>query len=81
MKRELEPELLDDLQKLGEQIKLLRKNKTNLNFRELSKQTKISERTYLRIENATDDYSFSSLWETARYFDIKLSDLFRQAGL
>lgn len=82
MQKELKPETADALVRIGDQIKSLRKNRTKLNYKKLSNELKIGQNTYLRIEKGNGDYNLSNLFSILDYYpDVKLSDLFRDAGL
>ena len=82
MQKKLDPEIADALIRIGDQIKLLRKNRTSLNYKKLSEELKIGQNTYLRIEKGNADYNLGNLISILFYYkDVKLSDLFRDAGL
>jgi transcriptional regulator with XRE-family HTH domain len=82
MHKKPEPEIADTLIKIGNQIKYLRKNRTSLNYKKLSEELKIGQNTYLRIEKGNGDYNLGNLISILNYYqDVKLSDLFRDAGL
>ena len=82
MQKKLEPEITDALISIGDQIKQLRKCRTSLNYKKLSEELKIGQNTYLRIEKGNGDYNLGNLISILSYYpDVKLSDLFRDAGL
>ena len=82
MNKELKPEISDALIRIGDQIKLLRKNQTSMHYKKLAKELSIGQNTYLRIEKGNGDYNLGNLISILNYYpDVKLSDLFRDAGL
>lgn len=82
MDKELEPHIADVLLSIGEQVKELRKTRTNYNYKQLSENLTIGQNTYLRIEKGHRDYNISNLIAVVDYYkDIKLSDILRKAGL
>jgi len=86
MKREIEPDLLDDLKIIGERIREIRKDRTSINYKDFAEQLKkdgknVSKNTLQRIETGNENYNLVSLLSLLKYFDIKVSDFFREAGL
>lgn len=82
MKNELSPEILDDLKRIGIEIKKLRKERTELNYKTLGHELPISGNTYHRIEKGDGDYTIGSLLSVIRFYDdVKLSDILKKIGL
>ena len=83
MKNELSPEILEDLTKIGNEIKTLRKEMTKLNYKTLGYELPISGNTYHRIEKGDGDYTIGSLLSVVRFYDdnVKLSDILKKIGL
>ncbi|MCF8380089.1 MAG: helix-turn-helix domain-containing protein [Bacteroidales bacterium] len=82
MNKKLEPEVADALIRIGNQIKLLRKDRTNFHYKDLAEELSIGQNTYLRIEQGKYNYQIGNLISILKYYpDVKLSDLFRDAGL
>lgn len=68
--------------KIGQQIRILRKTKTNLDYKKMSKGLGLSDKTVLNIEHGSHDYKIKSLLKIlSHYPEIKISQFFEDAGL
>ena len=79
----VDPNLKNVLERIGKQIKALRKSYGNRNYVSFAKEdVGINRNTYLRIENGTGDYTIGNLIKImSQYPNEKLSDILRKAGL
>jgi hypothetical protein len=82
-KKEIDPQIKQVLEKIGEQVKVLRKNHGKKNYISFAKDDLVmNKNTYLKIENGTGDYNIGKLIKImSRYPDVKLSKIFKKAGL
>lgn len=86
MKKDIDPELEKVLLKVGEQVRKLRKDKSDkgyLKFAEdIQKQgVQISKNTLYRMETGSGDYNLLSLISLLNHLDVKVSDFFREVGI
>lgn len=86
MKREVDPVLTDALKIIGVKIRQIRKEHTNLNYKDFAEQIQndgvmVSKNTLQRIESGNENYNLTSLLSLLKYFDIQISDFFKEAGL
>jgi hypothetical protein len=82
-KKEVDPYLKEILEKVGEQVTLLRKSNSKLNYKDYADDVlKMSKNTYQRIEYGSGDYNIGNLVKIiSHYPDQKLSKIFKKAGL
>ena len=83
MDKDLDPDIKVVLEKVGAQIKKMRKANSLLDYREFAKnELPIGIITYYRIEKGYGDYHISNLLKVLRHYpDLKISDFFKAAGL
>lgn len=86
MKREVDPVLEDALKTIGVRIRQIRKERTNLNYKDFAEQLQndgvmVSKNTLQRIESGNENYNLISLLSLLKYFDLQIGDFFKDAGL
>lgn len=82
MQQNIDPQLKEILVKIGDQVRLLRKTNTNLDYKKHAAELKLSDKTLLRIEHGSDNYLIGSLIKILQsYEDVKLSKFFQDCGL
>jgi hypothetical protein len=80
--KELDPEVQDILEKIGAQVRTMRKASSDLDYKKYAKEElPIGIATYWRIEKGTHDYVVSKLIHVLLKHNLKLSDFFKEAGL
>ena len=78
----LRNDILEIMEKIGEQVRELRKSSTDKPYSDFAINTlKINKNTYFRIEKGKMDYNISWLLKILNHHDIKLSQFFEDAGL
>ncbi len=81
--KELDPMVKEILEKVGNQVKHLRKTKVKQHYKDFANnKLPMGQNTYLRIEKGNGDYHISNLIQVVlNYPDLKLSKFFKDAGL
>ena len=83
MDKDLDPKVKELLEKIGTQVRTMRKESSSLDYKKYAKdELPIGSATYWRIEKGSGDYHISKLLHVLlNYPDLKLSDFFKEAGL
>ncbi len=83
MVKDLDPKVKELLEKIGAQVRIMRKESSSLDYKKYAKEElPIGIATYWRIEKGENDYHISNLLQVLlNYPDKKLSDFFKEAGL
>lgn len=83
MDKELNPEIVEILKKIGAQVRKERKESSDLDYKKYAKEElPIGIATYWRIEKGSGDYHISNLLQVIlNYPNKKLSVFFKDAGL
>lgn len=82
MQQNIDPQLKEILEKIGSQVRSLRKTQTNYNYKNHALQMNMSDKTLLRIEHGSDNYLIGSLIKILQsYEDMTLSKFFQDCGL
>ncbi len=83
MDKDLDPKVKELLEKIGAQVRTMRKESSKLDYKKYAKEElPIGIATYWRIEKGNGDYHISNLLQVLlNYPDKKLSEFFKDAGL
>ena len=83
MDKDLDPDVKEVLEKIGAQVKKMRKANSTLDYQKFAKkELPIGTIKYYRIERGYGDYHISNLLKVLRHYpDLKISDFFNAAGL
>ena len=83
MDKDLDPKVSVLLEKIGTQVRTMRKESSSLDYKKYANtELPIGSATYWRIEKGSGDYHISKLLHVLlKYPDLKLSDFFKEAGL
>jgi len=82
MATNIDPDILEIMEKIGEQVRELRKSSTDKPYSDFATNTpEINKNTYFRIEQGKMDYNISWMLKILKHHDIKLSQFFKDAGL
>lgn len=82
MASNIDPDILEIMEKIGEQVRELRKSSTDKPYSDFATNTlEINKNTYFRIEQGKMDYNISWLLKILNHHDIKLSQFLMDAGL
>jgi transcriptional regulator with XRE-family HTH domain len=65
------------LQKIGERIQTLRKERTKLGYKSFAEKINLNKNTVYRIEKAQGDYTIIQLLKILNYHNISLEDFFK----
>lgn len=80
--KELDPEVKAILEKIGAQVRTMRKASSELDYKKYAmEELPIGSATYWRIEKGNGDYNCSNLIHVLLKHNLKLSDFFKEAGL
>lgn len=80
---DLNPDIKEVLEKIGAQVRTMRKASSSLDYKEYARhELPIGAATYWRVEKGNGDYHISNLLHVLlKYPDLKLSEFFEAAGL
>ncbi|MFW5983533.1 MAG: helix-turn-helix domain-containing protein [bacterium] len=63
---------------IGERIKTLRKNRTNLSYKKFAELINMNKNTYYRIERGEGDYTIIQLLRILSYYGISMEEFFTE---
>ncbi len=74
----MENEVNDDLIKIGERLKTLRKEKGFTSYRRFADENDIEPKVYWKIEEGKSDFKYSSLKRILTGLDLTVAEFFKE---